>query len=124
MKIVNREIFLAMPAGTLYSKYEHCFFGDLCIKGDTLPNGNDWFYQQLADAVKSDDSGDFSSKLFNSAENGTELEMDFHREGRDGCFDLDQKFAVWSLTDLEHLILRLTEGWRDAVRANEKPKLS
>lgn len=35
MRIVDRKTFLAMPIGTVFSKYEPCVFGNLCIKGET-----------------------------------------------------------------------------------------
>lgn len=60
MRIVNRQQFLAMPAGTVYAKYEPCSFEDLCIKGDSLPN--DWFYQQIVDAIDVHDGGQFWSE--------------------------------------------------------------
>jgi len=107
MKIVNRPTFLKSPAGTLYSKWEPCIFGELLIKGDTLPNGNDWFYQSIADAFEHL-GHDFSDKLFVAAETGESLRMDFACEGRDGCFESDeQMFAVWEPADVQGLIERL-----------------
>ena len=35
--------------------------------------------------------------------------MDFAYEGRDGLFDKDQLFAVWSIRDIRSLIDRLQE---------------
>jgi hypothetical protein len=40
-------------------------------------------------------------------ENGEEIPLDFDCQGRDGLFDLDQLFAVWSDSDVEALITRL-----------------
>lgn len=108
MKIVNRPEFLKLPPGTVYSKWEPCVFGELLIKGDTLPNGNDWFYQSIADAIDHTGSSDFSDKLFEAAETGKSLPMDFACEGRDGCFESDeQMFAVWERADVEALVERL-----------------
>ncbi len=109
MKIVNRKTFLAMPPGTVYAKYVPCVFEELCIKGDTLPNGNDWFYQSIADSIKSSGSDEWAHLLDESEADGRELEMDFATEGRDGCFEDDQLFAIWSKADVAQLIGRLNE---------------
>jgi hypothetical protein len=109
MKIINRPAFLKLPAGTVYSKWEPCVFGELLIKGDTLPTAPDWFYQSIADAIDHTGSSDFSDKLFAAAETGESLRMDFACEGRDGCFESDdQMFAVWERADVEALIARLS----------------
>ena len=113
MKIVNRETFLALPPGTLFSKYEPCVFEDLCIKGETW--GNDFQVQQIADAIESTGCEDFSKRLFHSEVEGDSLPMDFNCMGRDGCFDDDQLFAVWERADVEALIVRLTKTLQEAA---------
>lgn len=105
MKIVNRTQFLALPAQTLFSKYEPCCFGELEIKSDSLRN--DWLTQDIAGAIANNGSEDFASKLFDAEINGTSLPMDFDCLGRDGCFDEGQLFAVWEKADVEALIGRL-----------------
>lgn len=107
MKIVNRETFLAMPEGTLFSKYHPCVFEDLCIKGETWDS--DFQVQQVVDAIECTGSGDFSNRLHRSEILGESLPMDFNCMGRDGCFDDDQLFAVWERADVEALIVRLTQ---------------
>lgn len=107
MKIVNRATFLAMPEGTVFAKYEPCVFGELMIKGESL--FNDFCYQQIVDAIECAGSGDFADKLFDAQEQGKSLTMDFYCQGRDGCFDDDQLFAVWELENVRGLIHRLTE---------------
>lgn len=111
MRIVNRETFMALPAGTLYAKYVPCMFESLSIKGDTIYHDGkaiDWFCQQIADAVDAKDSGEWGNLLEESELTGKELAMDFECEGRDGCFEDDQLFAVWSRQDVAQLIDRLT----------------
>jgi hypothetical protein len=107
MKIVDCKTFLALPPGTVYAKYAPSYFEGLCIKGDTLPNGNDWFYQQIVDSIRASDSGEWGALLDESETTGRELVMDFNFEGRDGCFEDDQLFAVWSKEDVAQLIERL-----------------
>lgn len=113
MRIVDRKAFLAMPAGTVYAKYQPSVFEGLCIKGDTLFDSEgkaiDWFYQQIVDSIQAYDSGEWGQLLDESQETGKELEMNFHFEGRDGCFEDDQLFAVWSARDVLKLVDRLRQ---------------
>lgn len=114
MKIVDRKTFLAMPAGTVFSKYEPCFFGELCIKGESL-HTNDFLEQQIADSIECSGSQDFSDKLNDAAEFGGSLAMDFNCQGRDGCFEGDKvMFAVWERQDVCGLISRLRRALRDS----------
>lgn len=108
MKIVNRKTFLEMPPGTVYAKFEPCIFGNLCIKDDSL--SNDWFYQNIVDAIDVNDSGEFGDVLFRANDTGESIPMDFHCLGRDGFFDNDQLFAVFERKDIEALIERLKEA--------------
>lgn len=105
MRIVDRKTFLAMPSGTLFSKYVPCVFENMQIKGDSL--ANDFLYQQIVDAIDCRDSGEFAALLDDSERDGTSIPMDFDCQGRDGCFDEDQLFAVWERADVNALIERL-----------------
>jgi hypothetical protein len=107
VKIVNLDQFIALPAGTVFAKYQPCVFDDLCIKGDSILQTKDFFYQQIVDAIDSTGSDDFSRQLFEAEETGKSLKMDFHCEGRDGCFEPGQLFAVWEPDDVLALIARL-----------------
>ncbi len=115
MRIVNRDEFLAMPTGTLFSKYEPVVFDALMIKEETItsppysPDGKaiDFNFTEIGGAVDSDSTGDFVDKLNDSRENGTSVPMDFNAIGRDGEFVEDQLFAVWERKDVEDLIVRL-----------------
>lgn len=112
MKIIDRATFLSMPEGTVYAKYVPMLFGDLMIKGETIPG--DFYFQQIVDAIDSESSNDWADKLIDSQENGTSLAMDFHCEGRDGFYDEDQLFAVFEPRDVRSLIERLQEALTDA----------
>jgi hypothetical protein len=106
MRIVNRTEFLKLPANTLFSKYAPCYMEALEIKGDTIV-ANDFGVQQIADAIRSDSGNDFANKLQDAEETGKSLTMDFDYQGRDGCFDADQLFAVWEPEDVFKLMQRL-----------------
>jgi hypothetical protein len=108
MRIVKRIDFVKLSPNTLFSEYEPCFFGPLMIKGETLPSGNDWCEQQIADAVSAHDDKEWTDKLFKAQESGDSIGMDFDYEGRDGSFDPDDRlYAVWEPQDVQHLINRL-----------------
>jgi hypothetical protein len=106
MKIVDRKTFLALPANTVFSKYEPCIFGDLCIKGDSFGE-IDFFYQPISDAIDCHDSGEFHDKLTAAQERGESVSVDLDCQSRDGLFDADQLFAVWEPADVATLITRL-----------------
>jgi len=112
MKILNRDQFLKMPPGTVYSKYEPVFFYDIEIKGDSIyfnGGGNDFGCQHIKDAVDAGSSEDFADILLAAEETGGSFKMDFDCQGRDGLFEDDQLFAVWEKEDVEALIKRLEE---------------
>lgn len=110
MRIVDRKTFIAMPQGTVFSKYEPCVFGELCIKGESIvwEQGDDFFVQEIAAAVNAHDSGEYADILF-AAEKGAKFSLDLNCEGRDGLFDRHQLFAVWEREDVEALISRLQQ---------------
>ena len=106
MKIVNRKTFLSLPADTLFSKFDPCVFGDLCIKGNSIGD-TDFVYQSITDAIACNDSGEFVDKLLVAQASGESVGMDFDCQGRDGMFDAEQLFAVWEPADVAALIARL-----------------
>lgn len=108
MRIVDRKTFLALPAGTVFAKYEPFYFEELTIKGDTWKD--DFQVQAIADAVDCAGSSDFSIQLDMAERTGQSIPMDFYCMGRDGCFNEDQLFAVFEPADLAGLITRLQEA--------------
>lgn len=114
MRIVDRATFLALPSGTLFSKYALLDFGPLGVKGETLPSGEDFFYQQIADAVDAESSENLLDLLLSAQENGDRVYLDLHGEGRDGLFETGQMYAVWEREDVLALIDRLHEALQQA----------
>lgn len=111
MKIVDRKTFLAMPAGTVFYKYEPHFFTDLGIKGETC--GNDFSCFEFGGGIWPDgcnDSGELFAKWEAMLHGEPSGPLDFESEGRDGLFDEDQLFAVWDREDVAGLIARLQEA--------------
>ena len=110
MRIITRAQFLAMPAWTVYMKYEPCCFGDLMLKGETLDNGkleHDFFCCALTDSLECEGDSDFFDTIDRATAIGESMAMEFDGYGRDGCYDPDQLFAVYEKADLEGLIAAL-----------------
>lgn len=108
MKIINRETFLALPAGTVYAKFEPHMFGETCVKGDTVA-GVDWYYAGLNSPICTHNDTWADTILFNAMETGCSVSLDFETETRDGLFDQEQLFAVWESVDVRQLISRLQQ---------------
>jgi hypothetical protein len=103
-----------MPAGVVFSKYSPHIFGPLSIKAETVHN--DFWYQQIEDAIKTEDGEDFGDKLFNAQKYNNIIDMDFDCLTRDGLFEDDQLFAIYDKGDVEKLIDRLKKALLDGYR--------
>lgn len=120
MKIVDRQTFLAMPVGTVYAKYEPIrgykdpqpvhpgrpMFGELSIKDETIAS-EDFYYEVLIGTIDARDEGHRIDQLLQAQEEGVSLPIHYGSVDRDACFDEDQLFAVWELSDVQHLIAQL-----------------
>ena len=114
MRIVSRETFMTLPAGTVYCEYEPCIFGNWLIKGQTIVSDGeniDWFYDASLDSL---DAGDLFETLDTMTAQGTSTTVDFYQGGRDGCFAWEQLYAVYEQADLKGLIKRLQEAETEA----------
>lgn len=109
MKILNRDKFIQLPENTLYTEYQPCNFGNLTIKGTSMiwDHGNDYQTQEIHDAIKCGGSDEFFDILDKAEKSEESMEMDFDCQGRDGCYEMDQLYAVWEKKDIEQLIDRL-----------------
>jgi hypothetical protein len=107
MKIVSREQFMKLPAGTLFSYYAPCYFRDLAIK-DSSPDewGTDFIKSDLIGEVDSEGSDDFQEKC-ERMEKGESFPADYEITGREGLFDDKQLYAIYEKADVEKLIERL-----------------
>jgi hypothetical protein len=104
MKIVDKKTFVKLPENTIFSKYEPCIFGDICIKGETI-NDRDFYYVKLNNIEYSD-----SSEFINNcslAEKGKDINIDLDTYTRDGMFDDKQLFAIYGDNDLIKIINKL-----------------
>ena len=110
MRIVSRAQLMAMPEGTVYMENsQHSYMeGQLCVKGETIPT-NDWFTAILITQIAAHDSGE-ESDLYNKAEadSSVDVPLSFDGYGRDGCYDDNITYCVWSDADVGGLIDALT----------------
>jgi hypothetical protein len=125
MRILNREAFLKLPAGTVFAKFgnaegdpSHFYFGEVCIKEGSC--GNDFVVQDLTAQFEgwtgSESHFDELERMSSDATYESPP-LGYDSAGRDGLFDVRQRFAVWSLEDTKRLIARL----QDALLAQEDP---
>ncbi len=103
MRIVNRKEFLSMPSGTVYCKYGDNYFGDMSIKYGSLLN--DWDYQAIGDFDDCNDSGEMFDKLDQmKADSSVSFPLNCDTSMRDGLFEDEQMFVVFSSSDVKNII--------------------
>ena len=108
MRIINRQEFLTLPEGTVFSEYEPCAFTGLFIKiGDCLLD--DYFELPLVGNVKCRGSEGFIEILEQARKSGEGFDLDFDGGERNGCFEDEQLYAVYDRQDIQQLIERLKE---------------
>lgn len=108
MRIVNRKVFLSLPNGIVYSKYQpHGMFDGLYEKGDTWTN--DWIYQDMLDSVDGSGSQEVFETINDAEENGAQFVMDLDCGSRDGSFEENDMFAIYDKSDLKRLVERLSD---------------
>jgi hypothetical protein len=112
MKIVNKQEFYNLPAGTLYSNYEPCVIEGLKIKQNTCFSIDtkepiDYCYIDLIGNVDYKDFEDYIDLLDNSEKNKTSLKLDFEITERDGMFEKNEMFCIYEEDDIKSLISTL-----------------
>lgn len=114
MKIVDRKTFLEQSAGTVFSKYEPYVFYDLLIKGESISETDNFFYQQLNDSLErvTDEPEEIVIICERAYEEDLEIKMNFNFETLDIVEEVnkDQMFAIWAKEDVQKLINRLQQA--------------
>ena len=108
MKIVDRQALLAMPTGTMFSKYVPCVLGEVRLKGATVNGGSDFWYQNVADAAMCDDTTHFFESLDGACGNSVYVHLDTEHVRCEGDLEDGQHFAVWEVPDVRNFVTRLT----------------
>lgn len=107
MRILDRAAFLALPAGTVFAKYQPAHLAEPAIKGETVADV-DFVVQPLDPWFLGADSSDAYIDILFAMQGGQPSPpVDYDCDARDGLFDQEQLFAVWDRADLEALIARL-----------------
>jgi hypothetical protein len=123
MRIVNRETFLSLPAGTIYTKWgdpegspDCLYHGEVSVKWDTC--GNDFVRERLYNDIETteEEFPFIDMMLQNAAVTGepTPPMMIGEYAGRDGLFERKQMFAVYDAIEVDRLIAMLIKC-RDAA---------
>ncbi len=112
MRIVNRKEFLELGDNILYCKYYGgTSVGSLSIKYENIGN-NDWGCIDL-DTLWSDGDCDTIALLDKldkaNADSSFDFEIDFESTGRDGSYEDEQLFVVYSKKVLNNLINTLNK---------------
>lgn len=120
MKVVSKEEFLKLPAGTVYQKYDPKFCGfikPICIKGKSLTQSKDFIYiSLLGDFEEANDSEKFIDCV-EAVSRGENKELCFDVTSRDGMFDDNDKYAVWTDNEVQKLISTLQQSLKDKTDA-------
>lgn len=112
LRIVNRDQFLKLPNGVVYSRYQSLsMFSGLEVKEETLTN--DWVYTSLMEFVDAHDSGEMADIMIKAEEEGTEFRLDVECGQRDGFFEGEEYFAIYDKED----ILKLFERMKSVVES-------
>ena len=100
MRILNRDEFLKMPEGTLFSKGQPIYFNGLFVKGESMPN--DFIYRDLID-WENTGSEDMVSRFYEMVDGKKSFPIN-EDYGRDGCFNKDDLFLIYEAEDLANLV--------------------
>lgn len=111
MKIVDRATLMALPAGTVFQTFDPIVFGEIMVKGETWPSrtgGLGDFIEAPLSAIEGDPTCGSWKRLMETRDYvGIEVEMDHDCSSRDGMFDPDQLYAVWSADEVRAVAERL-----------------
>lgn len=106
MKIVTKSEFYKLPDGTLYSEFDPQIFRGLKIKNETIYHDGepiDFFYEDLIGNVDARSSDEYSNILTKCEEDGSEFNLDFECGERDGLYDDNALYAVYSTEEIRML---------------------
>ena len=112
MKIYRRDEFLKLPSGTIYCKGKPWYWEQISVKAESLPND---FIEMQLNTIESHDSGDLDKKYTEMLECGASYPLTDDYYGRDGCFDDEDLFLVYEVSDLVTLKAIIDSGIKTAT---------
>lgn len=106
MRIINREEFLKLPEGVLYTEYRPIFFSGLCIKGKSLEVDYEELnlFEDVGDAGSSEERFDLLDRMVATGES---QDVDFSWYGRNGMFEKDILYPIIEQKDLDNFLTHL-----------------
>ena len=107
MIIVNYDTFVKLPKCILYCEVEPCVFGEVRIKEETINDGNDWFFSDLTSNPTYD--SDICGEAYDPMVKGIDIKPNFNVQTRDGMFDYDRMFLIYSKEDIQLMIDKLND---------------
>jgi hypothetical protein len=110
MKIVNLKTFLTLPRGTVFCRYQPCCFDGLEIKECNYGDIDFGMTALIPPWPESSGSEEMMKILDKAEQDGQDFPLDFNSGGRDGCFQEDQLFAIFSQVGLSQLIRKLQKS--------------
>ena len=127
MKLVERQYFLKLPAGTVYCKFPLTDKGDAnkmligisapCIKGDTV-GSNDFYSCTLGETLQPKEANDSVAyfNIFFDMQKNLAKEVPFELTGgRDGMFDDENVgFMIFSKEEVQEMINELQDCLKKA----------
>lgn len=130
MRIVDRETFLKLPAGTVYAKWgqagaypkeQDLTHGEVAVKGETT-GGVDWVALDLLPWPEDcSDSGEWADAMVAAIKGTPTAPLEIGDcGGRDGLYDAEQLFAVFSRTEVERLIAMFQNCLRTAYETESQ----
>ena len=108
MRIVGLDEFLLLHAGTVFAKYRPQMFDELCVKGDSIHESSDFFYRPIWEPYAYS-SGELHDALVAAEERKAEVQIDTDCWQRDGLFEYDQLFAVFSQEEVRQIASSLVQ---------------
>jgi len=115
MRIFNRQDFLKLPAGILYSSGKKWYFNAIHVKGYSYEND---FIELDITRIDAHDSGELFDRWDEMLDKGASYPFDEECYGRNGAFDNEDIFMVFEPADLLKL-----KGIIDAAIAIEIPSV-
>lgn len=110
MKLIDRKTLLQMPKGTVFAKKTQIFeeTSPILVLGECLKN--DFFYVNISSFSYGNGSIDTCDAFWSLEKNlGENIEMELW-EGRDGMFDDEEMYYVFSKDEVQQMVDELTEA--------------
>lgn len=111
MRIVGLDEFLSLPSGTVFAKYRPQIFDELCVKGDSINESSDFFYRPVWEPYAYS-SSELHDVLVAAEERKEEVQIDTDCWQRDGLFEYEQLFAVFSSDE----VVKIAESMATAAK--------